>query len=334
MCANDSNAHAVLFLVLAAGLAMRWSVTGAISDLQESIDITRRGIKVATEDDDPNLPHLYRQLGQSLEYVYERTHDMQTLDESITMLRLSLALSLDDPYKYTRARSNLSSSIERKYKVMGCVDDLEEAVSFGQQALELSRKDDSVEKSDRVMFLQNLAASMELRYQALHDVADLQESINLSEEAISDTDEDDSVFAPVAMNLARYLCRMYEEHNKSLRMLYEARFLLVAAIYQESAYPVARARAATMIMHLINDWSEVYEISRYALNLLTEGVTESLSLEDKQFMMASFSDLASTCVEAALHLGKRGVPLVKILEKGRGKIASSILNRKLDVGEL
>ncbi|KAI5988748.1 hypothetical protein EDD15DRAFT_1357945 [Pisolithus albus] len=113
---------------------------------------------------------------------YEKEHNIDELNEAITLHRDALELRPAENEKGNRSRSlnELAVCLYRRYEKLGAVDDLEETIALGREALALRPPG----HPSRYTSLHNLGSSLWTRFKKQAEVCDLEEAIPLFRAAL------------------------------------------------------------------------------------------------------------------------------------------------------
>ncbi|CAF9931585.1 MAG: hypothetical protein GOMPHAMPRED_005962 [Gomphillus americanus] len=161
-------------------LEARFERTGDMADLEEAIQINRRAVASAPEND-PNFAAYHNNLGNKLERRYDRTGDINDLDEAVQISERAVALTSEDQSNLAIRLSNLSQIFAKLYKRRQDMSDLEKAI----QALRRAATSVSDGHSNLATYLGNLSNQLDSRYQRTGDTKDLEESLQIARRAVS-----------------------------------------------------------------------------------------------------------------------------------------------------
>ncbi|KAK2609183.1 hypothetical protein QQS21_002265 [Conoideocrella luteorostrata] len=117
----------------------------------------------------------------------------------------------------------------------------------------------------------------------------------------------------------------------------EAISCLQISLHQSSTDNFTRIVAGRILLHAyvrIQDWQQAYDASSTAVHFTSKLTARSLNASDKQHMLAKVVGLASDAAAAALHAGKGPLNALALLEEGRGILATSLEDMRIEVGDL
>ncbi len=141
---------------------------------------------------------------------YERAHDRESLDRSVTCWEAVLAHpDFDSLPRSTRALVVGAAATARfsRYRVDGDAGDLDRAIALYRLVVESGHEDSGD--------LSNLANALRARYEAHGVRADAEVALALYEHAVSLTPEDDPLTAGLLSNLGNALMTAYEVDDRS-----------------------------------------------------------------------------------------------------------------------
>ncbi|KUL81328.1 hypothetical protein ZTR_10034 [Talaromyces verruculosus] len=81
-------------------------------------------------------------------------------------------------------------------------------------------------------------------------------------------------------------------------------------------------------------WKQAYEASSLAVSLIQKTIPRSLENSDKQYILSQLSGLASDAAAAALNFERPPLVALTLLEQGRGLLAASANEMRVDVIDL
>ncbi|MFH0519320.1 CHAT domain-containing protein [Streptomyces sp. M41] len=161
----------------------RYRRTKTEEDMAAAIEAGRGAVSLAegsgTGRADLSGATLRRSLALLLSIRFDRTSDLDALNEAITLLRAAVAEEPEAEFLM-----NLSTDLRSRARVEGAPGDWKEAVELGRAALEAA-PDGHPEHHE---VLSQLCATLRERYEALGAPADLEEAVGLGRAAVAATD--------------------------------------------------------------------------------------------------------------------------------------------------
>jgi tetratricopeptide (TPR) repeat protein len=152
------------------------------------IEALRRTI-ASLSTDDPAAVHFHELLGRALRTRFQRTRDMNDLEDCITSLRTALAAGpADDPGR-PDVQAGLASSLGDRYELTGVPRDLDEAIELSEAVFRMLPPDDARGAATAA----DLGNALRKRFEASSDTADIDASIAWLKTACDRTRETDPV---------------------------------------------------------------------------------------------------------------------------------------------
>ncbi|KAL4958638.1 CHAT domain-containing protein [Aspergillus stella-maris] len=319
---------------LGIGLGDRYSRTGAVADLEKAIQIGREAVH-ATPEDHPNRAGRLNNLGVWLGDQYSRTGAMADLEEAIQVGKEAVHTVPEDYPDRAMYLNNLGMQLGDKYSQTRAMADLEEAIKaiqVGREAVQATPGD----HPDHAMYLNNLGIGLGDRYSRIGAMADLEEAIQVGREAVQATPGDHPDHAMYLNNLGMKLGDRYSRTG-AVTDLEEAILHEKSALRQETSFVTTRIEAgknAILALALLSKWQDCYNIAEIAVRLVPRLTLRSLQNSDKQYLLGVVVGLASNAAAAALNAQKGAFAALNLLETGRGVLAASLEEMRLDIQDL
>ena len=316
---------------LAARLVDRYLRTGAIADLERSIQILRKALRMNSADPIDRVMILHN-LGNALRDRWYRTGTAANLDESIQTTRKSVELAPENYSDQVHQLSNLAVALGCRYSDTQAGEDLDEAIQALQKAISMTAEG----HPDRSSLLMNLGLQYNIRFYIHGVIGDLEEGIRLTRQAVNTVPEDHPDRAVRARSLAYLLVTRHARLHESIDVE-EAIMHLQRALGQSNSPIIHRVLAGRRLVQIhLNkrQWHQAYEHSNTALRLIPRLTMRSLEISDKQHLISQIVGLA--CDSTAAALQNREAPLIALnmLEEGRGVLAASIQELRIELSDL
>lgn len=306
-------------------LAKRADKIGSTQDIACSVDAIRASIK-ALPKDHAAQPRLLMGLGSSLHSLSRRMSSVIDLEDAIEATREAVSSIPRGHHLHTASLYNLSIALGHRgqsYPRSSGTQDCPEAQSSDlyAEAIAISRSSvDATEEGhvDRPSRLANLGSL--LRRQA----------VDISPRTSHERPK-------YLQNLGTWLIYRYSTTGIAEDQIEALDYFKEAWSLQNAAAPAIRitaARQAAGILASRSNWEEAGHFLEEAVKLLPSVTPPSLQHTDKQDMLANFMGLASTAAAVALNSGKSAYDALKLLELGRGVIASLLLDMRGDISDL
>ncbi|KAL7934285.1 CHAT domain-containing protein [Trichoderma chlorosporum] len=302
---------------LGTELARRFNWTGLIDDLNQAIIVTDRLASMSN-------------LGSWLSRRFERTGSMDDLNRAIDVLNEAINATTHSPLTKAGCLGNLGGMLARRFERAGSMDDLNRAVSLATDALDLIPHN----HMDRAKVLNTLSVSTD----------DLNQSVIAASDAIKITPQNDPFRAVILNSLAiRFHWRFismssdavdavphdHPERAHYLRNLgnklgsrFDQTGLIDDLYRQLSSYIASWECLAANILISQQDWEKSYKLLHDAISVLP-----TVSPRD-------IFGLASSAAATALSAGKTAGDALRLLELGRGVIASLVMDMRGDITDL
>lgn len=152
---------------LGNSLHSRFKAKQQIGDIDAAVVNLREAVNL-TPDADPNLPVWHTDLGVALTSRFEHTGRLPDLEEAIKYHRMAV-----DRHKLPGSLNNLAVALGIHFQFAGDILVLNEAITIGLQAVELTRRDDPAMPGR----LNNVGNLLQHRFTRNGDIQDIKEAI-------------------------------------------------------------------------------------------------------------------------------------------------------------
>ncbi|RBR18668.1 uncharacterized protein FIESC28_05945 [Fusarium coffeatum] len=315
---------------LAARLGERYTMIGRAVDLDEAIRIGHELIAL------PNLYHTnhsvyLNNLALRLNDRYTRTGLLKDLETAVSYAQKSVdALPTGHTDIFARLRT-LTSLLHENYRKTESDTHFSHAMGIANVAVEASAGGTS-----HPACLNNKAILLFNRFYVKKRQEDLIEATTLFRKAVELSPEKHSQRADRQRYLGDALHHMYT-YDKDSQILDEAISCHRAAMSQANAPLGVRLRASRHLLQslaLKSDWGTAFEAAKGALDLVPRLVLRSLDNLDKQYLLTQVAGLACEATSIAIKADKEPTTAIKLLEQGRGILATSISDMRVDIEDL
>ncbi|KAK7228312.1 hypothetical protein V2G26_000482 [Clonostachys chloroleuca] len=328
---ETNSDHPVLLSNLADVLYERYVQTEAMVDLEGYIQLTQRALNVVP-DHSLERPRWLNRVGVGLGDRYQRTRLAADLDMAIEFIRQAVDTSQEDHLLRGEWLNNLAVRLGNRYSINGDITDLEEAIKASQEAISTTPED----HPNYSRWLNNLGNRMLDRYLYDGAVADLDKSIDLRRQAIDITPKDHPDSGGLLMNYVDALMtKLSLESNvdDTVKMISNCESVL----RQSSFYIDDRIRAGDRLLDLysmIEKWDRAFEASELVNSLIPRLTSRHLENADRQHRLRQAVGLASDTAAVAMHANEPPLTALNFLENGRGVLATSLEDMRIDIVEL
>jgi tetratricopeptide (TPR) repeat protein len=200
-------------------LTSRYESTGTFEDLQEAIRQAEAAVAAtpidhrkvenavdATPEGHSDLASRLNNLSHKLEIRYERTGNIEDLEEAIRKAEQAIDMTPKGHPDMAGRMSNLGNKLERRYIRTGSIEDLEKAIRRAKQAVDMTPEDHPYLAAR----LNNLSTKLGRRHERTGSVEDLEEVISRAEQAVDAIPEGHLNLAACLFNLSNKLESRYE----------------------------------------------------------------------------------------------------------------------------
>jgi tetratricopeptide (TPR) repeat protein len=315
---------------LAYQLNQRHNLVGAMTDLEEAIKLRRQSIRLMPKSK-PDYAATLSNLGMNLYHKYQWTQDINTLEESMKVAKEAVVFPQNDTVRKATFLSNLAT-IQKTWALekedMGLLD---EAVLTAQQSI--TSTPDGSTSHHQALHMNNFGVILGDRASRATEAGNFDEAIKATKQAIALTPEDHPGRAELFNNLGRLIIDQYRVTSR-IADIEEAVSYFKLALHQDNAIMIHRIHAGRAMLDYSLDRHQAYEAATLAVSLIPQLIHLSLEHSDMQRIIGPVLDFASDSASHALRVGKAPSVALSILEQGRGIIATSIGEVRMDVAEL
>ncbi|CAH0051084.1 unnamed protein product [Clonostachys solani] len=343
-CIADDSSEAGPLYEIGELFMTRYLRTGAMSDLDESIRRMELAVQRG-EDLDATLTEWVNSLAAGYGYRYSITRVESDIKRSIHLLRdMQKRISWRQSARYefdecwqnqVECAIHLATQLESRFQVSKSMRDLDEAIELDKNVIHQVglRQFGSMHNKQRV-FTQ-YAIRLLKRYRIQKSAADLANAGIICYQAVNEE--------PDGVNLSFALCTLgdviYQQHidGTSPDALSTASLTYKDGFSQENASPQHRIQCGMGLLKtlcLMKRWEDGYEASNKTLTLVQQMMARSLENAEKQYLLGQCVGFASDAASVALNAGKGPEIALQFLEQGRGLLASSIEDSRIDVTSL
>ncbi|KAI8648309.1 CHAT domain-containing protein [Fusarium sp. Ph1] len=321
-----------MYTCLSIHLRNRYFRIGSLKDLEEAIDVTRKAI-AATPQGHQERGSLLLNLSVRLGIKYARTKDAVDFDESIKVAQQAIEATPDDHPRKPTALQNLGCRLRNKYLRTNDLDDLAESIRMNREAIEASQG----KPPGWAGLFSSLALKVRDKYFRTKAMEDLEEAISSCRIAVEETPKDDPNLAQRLNSLGNRL-RTKHSRTKVATDLEEAIQCFHAALHHEAAPIRFRINAGKTLLSFMDvsleGGRDAYLVAETTIQLVPLLSPPSLQTKDKQHLLSAIAGLASDAAAIALLADKGPLAAVRLLETGRGVLASSLQDLRVDISGL
>lgn len=318
---------------LGVRLAARYTSVNALVDLESTIQMTRRAVEM-TPQSSLNRALFLHNLGDALGSKYTRMNTTADLEEAIQVSREAVDMAPNGHPNRAMYLNGLGIRLGDRYSRggTGSMSDLSDIIEAASEAVNAIPG----VHTKRAAYLNNLGIWLLERYTRVKVTTNLEEAIRVLQEAVDTTPRSHPDRARFFINLGTGFNHRYSitgasaDHERALSQFQSA--------LREPNFPtidrIAGGIAVFQICATTSDWRQACDASEVAVSLLPKLTARSLENPDKQHLLGQVVGLASNAAAAALHAGRGPTVALKILEQGRGVLATALEEMRTDIIEL
>jgi tetratricopeptide (TPR) repeat protein len=323
--------QAARFQSLGIGLRDRYKRTGHVDDLDQVIQYLQQAIN-ATPDNHPDRASRFKDLGTGLHDRYQRTGQVNDLDRAIQYYQQALDATPDNHPDRAGRFQSLGAGLANRYQRTDQVDDLNRAIQYFQQAINATPDN----HLDQARWFQSLGTGLHDRYQRTSQVDDLDRAIQYYQQAIDATPDNDPDQATRFQSLGVGLHHRYERTGHMSDLINSTEKFKVS-FKHPFGFPATRINSGKRaVQNLIEEkkWGDSAQIMERILQLLPQVALPTGSRSDLQHFLRTFAGVASLAASILLKAGEPPFRALQALERGRGIIASLMMDARSDISEL
>ncbi|RFU24738.1 hypothetical protein B7463_g11602, partial [Scytalidium lignicola] len=329
---------------LCSRLEARFLIMGSLADLNRAINIwTKLVDTVSHEESQGARPTWLSNLSSGLLRRYEQSEkgDPEDLRRSIDLSREALEYIDDKDPRRAEVLCMLAHPLAQRAIEADDTKAMDAAINLLWQAHEISPKSHEIEIGFSLGLRLFQASKMMSNSEENRDTFN-KTAVLIATSSLEFTPENHPI-KPHLHNLIG-LCHFYDrppgspsERDSTAQTALEH---LEKALDSPNYVPVYfRVQAGRLILRLCckrGEWKKAYEASVKAIDLIPKITSRSIRNADKQRLL-SLDDVvgfSADAAAAALNAGDDGYAALNLLEKGRGLLAASVAELRVDLVEL
>ncbi|KAL5588232.1 hypothetical protein FOBRF1_014760 [Fusarium oxysporum] len=319
---------------LAARLDELFQLTGSLESLNRSINIMERLVTAVHGPDwEDSRTEWLGNLAASIQRRYEQNEGdtSEDIDRAIQISREALQMINGNDARRSLMLCTLANALGGRAFATDQTDNLDEAVRLLREAHDITPKKDA--RNIEVCY--NLA----LRLFQRHTASDVKEAISIAESTLEYTHNNHPI-RPHLQNLLGAL--YYQQYTKGVSKEGALKILEISwEALRNSHYPsvLYRLQAGRRILRLcceMQNWLAAYEAAIATIELIPKLSMREIRNSDRQRLLSKddVAGFSSDAAAAALNAGKSGFEVIRLLEMGRGSLASSVAELRTDLTSL
>lgn len=316
---------------LATSLCVRFSVIGTTDDLNSAIQSIMNSIKSLPAGNQDTAICLSN-LGQILAQRFSRTRRKDDIDIAVEVHSRALDITAKDHELYAVCLDNLSSALVMRYYESRCLRDLQLAVSRRREALPLVPEDGPERARHCTNFSVALLEMAKAQGTGSTMEGLLDEAVATSKSAVALTLDTSPRRAEMLLNYGSCLETRFERMDsdadkaEAVKAYEEALGLFICPV---QARIISAVRAAQLLYP--RDIQRASRTLALAVELLPRSSSHTLLRNDQQFVLSQFHDLGANAAALSFRVGKSVDEAIRLLELGRGVIASLYFSGRTEV---
>ena len=215
---------------------------------------------------------------------------------------------------------------------MDRMEDLEEALKNAQKAVDLTPK----EHLNRAAYLNTLAMQLRDMSRKTGVNSHMHEAISHGKAVLEATQEGHAEQANRLVAQGIRYGDLYWKTNER-EYLTSAIDHFESALHSYSCHEDCRIGAAKELFRnyaAVLDWDKAYAAAEIAVGLIPKLITSTTNNADKQDVLVQIYGVASDAAAVTISAGKGAFAALKFLEQGRGMLAASVEETRIEVGRL
>ena len=316
---------------LGLALQCRFELDGSMADSARAIAAYQDAIKSTVEG--PGAVLCFSNLGNALHGQVHRTNSTENVEQAIGCYENALKLMPPDHPDRARILNCLGHALQTSFTQTHSALLLEKAIMSHKEALKLV----PLEHIYRASCLISMCAGLYKLFGENNDFVVLEEAIAYGEQALQLLREDDPLNSTVSLNLG-ILFQVRFRHTRSERDFRRAMKCLDKAVRFPLAPPTTRIKAAQRALYIFLseddmdvDLCSFRDILKIAVELLPSTAPHTVSRDDRQYNLSFASGLATVAAALTVKSGGNAFEAVRLLEVGRGVMASRQLETRGDI---
>ncbi|KAF4435984.1 TPR domain-containing protein [Fusarium austroafricanum] len=319
---------------LAARLDELFQLTGSLESLDRSINIMESLITAVHGPDwEASRTEWLGNLAASIQRRYEQNEGDSTedIERAIQISREALQVMDGNDVRRPLMLCTLANALGGRAFATDQTDNLDEAIRLLREA-----RDTTPTKDTRNI---EVGYNLALRLFQRHAASDVNEAVSVAESILEYTHDNH----PIRPHLQNLLGAMhYEQYTKGVSKEGALKVLEISwEALRSSHYPsvLYRVQAGRRILHLcceMQNWLAAYEAAIATIELIPKLSMREIRNSDRQRLLSKddVAGFSSDAAAAALNAGKGCFEVIRLLEMGRGSLASSVAELRTDLTSL
>jgi tetratricopeptide (TPR) repeat protein len=321
-------------------LLERFQFVGSVDALNAAIKAYKDAVNTVAKSD-PNKGMYLSDLGNSLHARFNRLRSIQDLDSSIKALEIAVNVTPKNDPNRVSYLANLAVPFNTRFRETLFVDDITVAIELLTEAAEMTAEGDP----NQACRLNELGNALLDRAKLIMSKDDLSSSVEAHLKSVSATLENH----PHHANHLKQLGMVLEERYAQIELTddwvaaMDAYERAVKSYHSSSTIRIESAMLGADLYYsqlqvgnhvTQGSLGRVSQMMTTAVELLSTISPRTLERDDRQFALSRLHGLACDAAALSILSGHSAYEAIRLLELGRGVMASVYLEGRSDVAEL
>ncbi|KAF4849817.1 putative 30S ribosomal protein S17-like protein [Colletotrichum siamense] len=316
---------------LAISLSRRHTQTGSMADIDRAVSSLQAALDL-TPSDHSFRGVLLSNLSLCLGTRYYRTKSANDINTAIDALDEAIESVSEGHPHHEKFLFNLGAWLGVRNLDFGTYEDLDRAIASLTKALSKTPDD----HPDRAMQLNNLGKWLTVRSKRSPSMTDLDLAAETLNRAASTIPADHYDRINVFKNLAD--CYHLRFHRTGSTDDFQSQLSsCLQGWHCDNSSPSTRiklAQIAAQLLGIQSRWNEANDLLKSAIIMMPTLSPRALKSTDQQHMLSDAAGIASEAAAAALNAGEPPEECLRLLELGRGVMASLLLETRTEITDL
>ncbi|KAL8805318.1 MAG: hypothetical protein Q9200_005474 [Gallowayella weberi] len=312
-------------------LVRRYKRTGSIDDLDHAIKVANEALNT-THLSHADRKSQLKELKFLLSYRSRRNISIADINQYVEVNDDLIELIPTNHPDHASWLADLGEALYTRFGHTKSISDIDRAIQIIDKVIQFTPSDDPI----RAFRLGELSAFLAGRHRCTRSITDIDRAIEVAQEALEATNLDSPRRLTALIVLAHTLIAKVEQ----TRCIDDIKPFV--SIFKDGwdcpmAPPSQRILAIETVVYLLDldtDWEGSSTLMETAVRLLPFVSPRSLKHADRQNQLKIHNGLPSRATVYALREGKRPSDALKMLDFGRGVIASFLMDLRGDVSHL
>ena len=269
--------------------------------------------------------------GIALQSRFGRTESTEDIDRAIATIEEAVSSTVNRNTKDAIYLNNLGNALQRRFAKSGSMEDLNHSIAVTEEAVKLTADD----HPRFALFVNNLGNALQSQFEQTGSIEVINDAITKHEQAVASTPDLHPDRAGRLINLGLAFQSRFQQ-TKSTEDLEHSVAQYEQALALVTAPSSIRIQAAIYAFRLFidHDPHRARPFLRSAVELLPTISPRVLKQSDQQYNISEYGGITSRAVSVSLDCGEDAYDVLRLLELGRGILASLQLEVRSDISVL